>query len=307
MKSFKENSSFRHIVLRSAIALVITTRVFADAFFFNTGDPDGRIATASRPPSVGKSEIESADDFALAQGVSLTGATFTGLVPTDASLASINNVTIEIYRVFPKDSDVGRTTGAPTFSTDQVPTRVNSPSDVAFESREALGGSLTFSAATLAPSFTANNSVLNGINPKPNQNTGGDGPVTGQEVQLNVQFTTPINLPADHYFFVPQVELASGDFYWLSSPKPIVPPGTPFVPDLQSWIRNENLAPDWLRLGTDIVGGQPAPTFNASFSLTGVLQENETVPDTGSTAELAEIALLSFALIAWPGRNQNKL
>jgi VPDSG-CTERM motif len=77
------------------------------------------------------------------------------------------------------------------------------------------------------------------------------------------------------------VELAGSDdnFFWLSSERPIVS-GTPFAPDLQSWIRNANLDPDWSRIGMDIVGGNPAPTFNAAFSLTG------TVPDTGSTAAL---------------------
>ncbi len=29
------------------------------------------------------------------------------------------------------------------------------------------------------------------------------------------------------------------------------------------------LDPDWLRVGTDIVGGLTPPTFNFSFSLTG--------------------------------------
>jgi hypothetical protein len=38
------------------------------------------------------------------------------------------------------------------------------------------------------------------------------------------------------------------------------------VGDLQSWIRNDELAPDWLRIGADIVG---AGAFNASFSLSG--------------------------------------
>jgi hypothetical protein len=33
---------------------------------------------------------------------------------------------------------------------------------------------------------------------------------------------------------------------------------------------NENLQPDWLRVGTDIVGGTPAPTFNAAFTLAGI-------------------------------------
>src|SRR5262249_28239992 len=80
---------------------------------------------------------------------------------------------------------------------------------------------------------------------------------------------------AGHYFFVPQVGLsdsapAGADFLWLSAPKPITPPGTPFPPgvtDLQSWMRDDPpLAPDWLRIGTDIIGGT---TFNASFSLSG--------------------------------------
>jgi len=108
---------------------------------------------------------------------------------------------------------------------------------------------------------------VNGINPKPNQFTGGEGPVTGQEVQINVIFTTSVDLTAGHYFFRPEVLLSTGDnFLWLSAPKPIVPPGTPFAPDLQTWIRNDNLAPDWLKIGIDITGQGP---FNATFSLAG--------------------------------------
>ena len=53
--------------------------------------------------------------------------------------APSEDVVVEIYRVFPNDSDVGRTSGSPTFSTSQVPTRVNSPSDVAFDSRDSSG------------------------------------------------------------------------------------------------------------------------------------------------------------------------
>lgn len=102
-----------------------------------------------------------------------------------------------------------------------------------------------------------------GIHPSPNQTTGGNGPLTGQEVQFSVTFTTPIELPPDHYFFVPQVALNNGgDFYWLSAPKMIPAPA-----DLQTWIRDADLDPDWLRVGTDVVGGAPAPNFNAAFSL----------------------------------------
>jgi len=275
--------------------LVSAAPALAGPFFFSTGDPDGKMATASRPSSAGKIEIESADDFVLTLPTVLTSATFTGLLPTGIPLSDIVDVRVEIYRVFPADSDVSRTSGPPDFSTDRVPTRVNSPSDVEFDDRSASANTLKFTTGIISSTFTANNSVLNGIFPKPNFNTGGDGSVTGQEVQFNVSFTTPFSLPADHYFFVPQVQLSSsGDFFWLSAPRPIVPPGTQFppgFPDLQEWIRNENLAPDWLRVGTDIVGGTPAPTFNAAFSLNGV-----EVPEPGSAC-LALIGIGTSVLL----------
>jgi len=271
--------------------LMLTGAASASPFFFSTGDVDGKIATASRPGGGGKIEIESADDFLLGATTKITSASFTGLLTGGATPADIGAVVVEIYRVFPGDSDVGRTSGPPTFSTPQVPTRVNSPSDVAFDSRDTVVPNLSFSVSVLSPTFTASNSILNGIHPSPSSTTGGEGPVTGEEVQFNVTFTVPFDLPPDHYFFIPQVELAGADeeFFWLSAPKPIVAPGTPFLPDLQSWIRNEDLAPDWLRIGTDIVGppptGGPAPTFNAAFTLNG-----ETVPEPMS------LALLGFGL-----------
>lgn len=240
------------------------------AFFFSTGSPDGLIATASRPDSPGKQEIESADDFVIATPTAISSATFTGLIPTGVPLSGVQEVIAEIYRVFPKDS-----TNPPSGN---VPTRANSPSDVAFASLDSATGGLTFSTSLLDTSFTAANSVLNGINPLPNQFTGGEGPVTGQEVLFSLNFATPIDLPADHYFFVPQVLLSSGDFLWLSAPKPISA-GTPFTPDLQSWIRDGDLDPDWLRIGTDITHQGP---FNAAFSLSG-----QPVPEPASLLLMA--------------------
>jgi hypothetical protein len=250
-----------------------STSANASSFFFTTNTPDGLMAAASRPDFGGASEIETGDDFVLTKPTSITSATFTGLLPANAS---ITNVVVEIYRVFPNNSDVGRTSGPPTFSTANVPTRVNSPSDVAFDSRVAPSD-LTFQTREINPNFTAANSVQpNGIHPKPGQTTGGNGQVTGNEVQFNVNFTKAFNLPADHYFFVPQVALDSGAFLWLSSQRPIVAPGTPFpqgFTDLQAWTRDGSIDPDWLRIGTDIVGppvtGGSAPTFNMTFSLTG--------------------------------------
>jgi hypothetical protein len=243
------------------IGLLAAIPAAADGILVTTGSPDGLIAMASRPESGGKIEIEAADDFILSGATNLTSGSFVGLLPSGASLSSISEVVVEIYRVFPKDS-----TNPPSGN---VLTRVNSPSDVAFDSRDSSTGSLKFTTALVRGTFTANNSVLNGINKKPNQFTGGEGSRTGEEVSFNVTFTTPFDLPADHYFLVPQVLLTSGDFFWLSAPKPIVPPGTPFPPgftDLQTWMRNGDLDPDWSRVGTDITRQGP---FNGTFTLSG--------------------------------------
>jgi hypothetical protein len=289
----------RFAIPLSVLGCLVVPPASASSVFFSTGDPDGLIATASRPNSAGKIEIETADDFALPQSTAINSATFTGLLPSGAPLSDIADVRVEIYRVFPNDSDVGRTSGAPVFPTTQVPTRVNSPSDVELDDRSASASAhdLTVSPDVINPTFTAGNSVLNGIPPLPGIFTGGDGSVTGQEVQFNVAFTKPFDLAAGHYFFVPQVQLNSGDFFWLSAPRPIVPPGTAFPPgstDLQSWIRNEDLAPDWLRVGTDITHQGP---FNATFSLTG-----STIPESSTWAMM----LLGFAGLGFAGSRQTR-
>ena len=113
-----------------------------------------------------------------------------------------------------------------------VPTRANSPSDVAFNSKDSGAVELTFSTSVLAATFTALNSVQpGGIHPLPGQTTLGNGPLTGQEVQINVSFASAFNLPADHYFFIPQVALTNGgQFYWLSASRPISGPGPRLFP-----------------------------------------------------------------------------
>jgi hypothetical protein len=287
----------RESLAASAIlGLMAAMPAAAEPFSFSTGDPDGKMATASRPDSAGAFEIQTADDFALSGATSLTSAAFTGLIPSGST---VKDVVVDIFRVFPNDSDVARTSGPATFSTAQVPTRVNSPSDVAFATRDGAAAELSFSTTVLAASFTALNSVQpGGIHPKPNQATGGDGPATGTEVRFDLTFTTAIALPADHYFFVPEVELDSGAFLWLSAPRPIVPPGTPFpagITDLQSWTRDAFLGPDWLRVGTDIVGGVSPPTFNAAFSLEGTVTA-AAVPEPMSLPLLAS-GLAGLALV----------
>jgi len=274
----------RKLALTGVLLCFSAYPAFADSTVYNNLTPNNLMAMASRPSSTGKIEIEAADDFVLTQATTITSGSFVGLLAGGTGSTSIADVNVEIYRVFPLDSQ-----DPPS---GKVPTRNNSPSDVAFSERDAAANELTFSSSTLNGTFAALNSVLNGIHPKPNQNTLGDGPVTGAETQINFSLSSGITLPAGHYFFVPQVELTdpSSDFYWLSASRPVSGAGTtPFPPgntDLQAWIRNENLDPDWLRVGTDIVGGTTPPTFNAAFELNG------TVPEPSS------LLLLCFALPA---------
>jgi len=279
------------IIMRSRLSLAtailmigigLAEPAWAEHFFFSTGNPDGRLGALSRRPSPGKIETETADDFALTETTVISQAVITGLiVPNTMPLASISQVEVELYHVFPLDSDLSRTI--------RVPTRVNSPADVEIDTatRDPLARTLSFSSTLLNPSFTVANSVVHGINASPNQLTHGEGPQSGEEVAITINFTTPIILPAGHYFSRPEVLVNGGDFLYLSAPRPIVPPGTPFpagVTDLQAWIRNANLNPDWLRIGTDIIGIIPpattAPTFNMTFSLAG-----DTVPEAGTPGQ----------------------
>jgi hypothetical protein len=187
---------------------------------------------------------------------------------------------VEIYRVFPNDSNVGRTSGPPNFSTVNVPTRTNSPSDheIQAATRDSNDSTLGF-IATQISDFQVGNTVVDGINKFPLQLTHGEGPARGEQVRIDITFKIPVFLLPGHYFFRPEVEVSGGNFLFLSAPRPITS-GTPFpagTTDLQAWIRNTNLTPDWLRIGTDIIG---LSTFNMTFSLIG-----NTVPEAGTPGQ----------------------
>src|SRR3989442_104417 len=128
---------------------LLTFQASAASFTFSTGNPDGKVATLSRPAGGGAIQTETADDFVVTQAVVVTQATFTGLIPAGAPLDSLTEVEIEIYHVFPADS-----ANPPSGN---VPTRVNSPADVEIDdaTRDSADGTLTFGATSLSASFTA--------------------------------------------------------------------------------------------------------------------------------------------------------
>jgi hypothetical protein len=303
------------VVLATALVAALTVSGNATSVIFSTGNTTNLMAAASRPDTPPGSEIETADDFFLTNDTVVTGATVTGLIT--GTNPAVSGVTAEIYQIFPADSNTARTSfPTPPFSTSQVPARMNSPSDVALDSRSS-GSGLTFMSSVLNMNFTALNSIaVGGIHPLPGQATGGNGAVTGQEVQFHLTFTTPFDLAAGHYFFVPQVETTGGgNFFWLSADRPITTAGTPFpgtpfpagTADLQGWTRDAALDPDWLRVGTDIVdtvGVPTAPTFNFSFQL-----EGNAVP-LPATLPLFATGIGALGLLGWrrqlPNPKQHK-
>jgi hypothetical protein len=246
-----------------ASTLLIAQLATAETFSFTPGEPDGKVGALSRRASPGKIETETADDFVLQQTTIINKATIKGLLPAETDLRNIKDVEVEVYHVFPLDS-------AP--ASGRVPSRANSPSDVEIDTatRDASAGTLKFSATVESASFSVDHTVVNNI-----KVNGGEPGVTQEEVEVTITFTSPIILPAGNYFFRPEVLVTGADFLYLSSPRPIVPPGNAFVGDRQAWIRNSNLAPDWLRIGTDII--VDGDTFNMAFSLNG-----ETVPNAGT-------------------------
>ena len=138
-------------------------RVQAAPFFFSTDTPDGRMAMASRPDSAGKTEIEAADDFITTQATQITSATFTGLIPSGAAARRGVILGRWWWRFIACFRTHSHRESAPSGN---VPTRTYSPSYVAFDSRDSAASTLTFSTSVLSSSFTAANSVLNGINTK---------------------------------------------------------------------------------------------------------------------------------------------
>ena len=271
----------------AVIGLLSAVPAAAQSFSFSTGDPDGKIATATRPDIGGPFEIESADDFVLTHATSITSATFTGLLPIDAPLTDIGEVVVEIYRVFPKDSQ-----DPPSGN---VPTRVNSPSDVAFEYRDSTSSSLTFTPTLVQADFAAANSVQpGGIRyPTTAHRRRRRGPGRGSAVLGKLH--QPLPPPSGPLFLrAPGAALRRDFLVAVGAEADRGGTARPLVPDLQSWTRDDpGIAPDWLRVGTDIVGPDVgAPTFNAAFSL-----EGSVVPEPSTWAMM----LLGFAGLGFAG------
>ena len=239
-------------------------------FPFSTGSPDGRLGALSRRGSLGKFETETADDFILSETTVINQATITGLIP-GAPPANIGQVEVEVVSRFPLDS-VNPPSG-------NVISRVNSPGDVeiGFATRDSDLGTLDFATSLLNQNFTVANSVIDGINKKPNQTTLGEGARTGQEVEIKINFIKPIILPAGHYFFRPEVLVTGVTFCTCRRRDRPRPSFRGRLASLDSQFATG------ARLVANRHGhhrGATPPTFNMTFALAG-----ETIPEAGTPGQ----------------------
>jgi hypothetical protein len=171
------------VVLIAIFLAFFTTPGWAAVFSFSTGNPDGKLGALSQQASSENNQIETetADDFILSDATVINSAIITGLIiPLGASPASITNIEVELYHVFPADS--GPASG-------KVPTRQNSPADVEIgtATRDGSAGTLAFNNRLVNSSFMVTSTVVNQLQPK----TGGEGSATGKEVQIAITFTAP--------------------------------------------------------------------------------------------------------------------
>jgi len=264
----------------------------ADTVLYNNDFPDGKIATASGSPK----GAESADDFILGAAATITSGSFTGLIPKTANIVGVG---VEIYGACTPGSGFAGCTNL-----GKAVTRLNSPTSEALPGTERTTGTgtLSYAASLLNNGIGVVGSVVDGINAQtpnvPATLTGGDGPASGKEVRINFDLSEGIALPSGHYFFVPSVELDNGSFLQLSAYRTVGGEfgSTLITPDLQAWVRNDDIKNDWLRTGTDIIGGPTDPaTYNLAFRLVGTV-----VPEpTG-------VAMLIGGLIAVGAWSQRK-
>ena len=113
--------------------------------------------------------------------------------------ADVSEVIVEIYRVFPNDSDVGRTSG-PRRSRRRMCRRASIRRPMS-RSTPRSRPRLKFHDQRAGRDFTAANSVTpGGIHPIPDHHTGGNGPATGRGGAIHRNLHHPLPPPCGSLF-----------------------------------------------------------------------------------------------------------
>ena len=260
-------------------------------YSFSTGDPDGKIATASRPESTENSR-SSPRMISCSPTTSITSATFTGLVPGGGERPPTSSSRSIAY--FPRLGCRPHQRVAAVLDV-EVPTRVNSPSDVAFLEADSATGGLVLDQGARGDLHRKQLGETGGIYPEPESDTGGNGAVTGEEVRFDRELHRRLAPPRQPLFLRASGRAGQRQFLLAVGAEADRLAGTPFPPgftDLQSWTRDDSARSRLAAHRHGHRGRRPAPTFNAAFSLAG-----SAVPEPSTWAMM----LLGFAGLGFAG------
>jgi len=142
----------QEVAVLAAFGLQVAAAPAIGATFYSNLTPNSLMKIAPRPQSAGAFEIEAGDNFVLSSQSIINLASFVGLlVSGSGGTPTILEIVAEMYRGFPLDSN--------TAGMHDTTARVNSPSDVAFDSLASAAGQLTFTTSVLSGTFKALNSA----------------------------------------------------------------------------------------------------------------------------------------------------
>lgn len=279
--------------------LMIFPSTARSATLWNTLEPSSDLAVSSQLDT----PTETADDFTVTdpRGFNVQEVSFQGIL-TDPN-ATIDDVDLAFYQVFPGASDLTRT---------PVTVRTNGPEDIEFAAFSLGENTLTVNTTNLG-SFTVDQTIL----PGSGANTPGlgsgvvGGPLTGELVQVDATLTTPLQLAPEPVFLVAAADASSGDFFQVAGDKPpnFPDPLPPGVIDRQAWFRTNApfanaLDPDWVRI-SDVINqqnGTADPAFNSAFQVSG-----EPVPEPSSVLGTLVLGALGAGVVLRQRRNRQKL
>ena len=226
----------------------LATPTWADPFSQH-GTPDGLLGALSQPASTGHLETETTNNFLLTDTDAHRSGDHhqvdpVGNCPGEYSATSRS-------RSITSSRGLGRPLGERALHSQLTRGCRDRHHHARWEPRNARF------QHSLLDELSVLNTVMDGINRAPTNVTDGEGPASGTVVQITITFIP--DRPAGgitHYFFHQEVQVAGGDFLYLSAPKPIVAPGTPVTGDFQAWIRNSDLP--------DRTGCEWVPTSSAA-------------------------------------------
>ena len=215
----------------------LATPAWADPFVFSTGTPDGLLGALSQPAGSGTSRPRPPTTSSLSETTSIAQATITGLIP--AGTPAGEHQQRRGRGLSRLSQGLGRSPLGAGARAGQLARRRR---DRQRHARCERGNARVRGRSLVDASSSVLNTVVDGINPVPaerdpwRRSRRAARWSRSRSPSPRRSFCRRITISS-----APRSQVTGGDFLFLSAPKPIVAPGTPFMGDLQAWIRNSDL------------------------------------------------------------------